>query len=528
MQNEETKPPPLNKAKFFTSSFFIHNSAFVLVALLALVIRLPSLSVRPMHTDESVNAYITGSLLTGEKYHYDPQDRHGPILYLVAKPFAQLCGAKNLSELTETQLRLVPVIIGSAMILLFGAAVNMFGFLPCLIAALLFAVAPLPVYYSRYFIHETLFVAATFGLMLSGWRTLKTGSLLFAALSGLLAAVMLACKETAVIHFFALALALVAVRFGAPSTRSARTDNGHQLAEPVLRVPSAKIVFAAFTVFIIATILLFTWFGQNWSALGDLVHAVSRFTARAGGEGHEKPFAYYFQLLDPLLVLSFLVVAGMYVAICDAVSGARKAGLLMAIYGLVSLLIYSCIPYKTPWLALNFWLPFALLSGVGLSAILDLIKNSAGRRGAMIAGLFLLATLGAQTKELCFDKPADEKNPLAYAHTGEDLLRLPERLDELAQQKNLANPRICVVLADAWPLPWYLRKFSNVGFWQPDQEIGAADFIITSSDTPDALLGRLKDARPEFFGARPGVLLILWPMPASDRTNEASAKPALP
>jgi uncharacterized protein (TIGR03663 family) len=474
-----------------------------------------------MHTDEAVNAYITGNLLTGEIYRYDPQDRHGPVLYLLAKPVVQLCGAKNFSDLTETQLRLVPVITGSAMILLFGAAVGMFGFLPCLIAALLFAVAPVPVYYSRYFIHETPFVAATFGLLISGWRTLQTGSLRFAALSGLLAAVILACKETAVIHFFALALAAGVQALTCPPGTLKREL---QLAG----TSAAKLILTAFAVFVLASVLLFTWFGQNWSALGDLIHAVSRFAARSGGEGHEKPFGYYFQLLDPLLVLSVLAVAGIYVVICEALGGARKAGLPLAIYGLSSLLIYSSIPYKTPWLALNFWLPFALLCGVGLSAMLDLLQQTAGRWGALVAGLFLLATLGAQTKALCFDHPADEKNPLAYAHTGEDLLRLPERLAELARRKNLANPRIVVVLADAWPLPWYLRKFSNIGYWQPGHEVGAADFLITSSDTPDALMGRLQGVRPEFFGARPNVLLILWSLPETERAAETPALPALP
>ena len=137
MQKEEIEQPRLTKAKVFTSSFFIHNSAFVLIALLALAVRLPQLGERPMHTDEAVNAYITGQMLAGEKYRYDPQDRHGPVLYLLAKPVVKLCGAKNFSELTETELRLTPVIIGCAMILLFGAAVEMFGFIACLVAALL-------------------------------------------------------------------------------------------------------------------------------------------------------------------------------------------------------------------------------------------------------------------------------------------------------------------------------------------------------------------------------------------------------
>src|SRR5665213_650047 len=152
MQNAETKTRRLNAETVFTSSFFIQHSAFILIALLALAVRLPQLGVRPMHTDEAINAYIVGQSLAREKYHYNPIDRHGPALVELTLPLVQIEGAKKFSDLTETQLRLVPVLIGSATILLFGAAVEIFGFIPSLVAALLFAVAPLPVYYSRYFI----------------------------------------------------------------------------------------------------------------------------------------------------------------------------------------------------------------------------------------------------------------------------------------------------------------------------------------------------------------------------------------
>ncbi len=524
-----------------TPSPKIRWAVFFLIALLALAVRLPQLGERPMHTDEAINAYRTGELLAGENFRYDPKDRHGPALFVLAGPVVKICGAKNFSELTETQLRLTPVIVGSGMILLFGAAVEMFGFSACLVAALLFVFAPLPVYYSRYFIHETLFVAATLGLILSAWRagtpasgmartagvsasgcsgdTLKrelqlagseTGVPWSAALAGFCAALMLACKETAVIHFFALGVALVVHRFGTPASGPARTGTLHQLAGSETGVPSAKIIFTALAVFIFTVVLLFTWFGQHWAGLTDLFRAIPHLAARAGGEGHEKPFGYYFHLLDPLFVLSLLAVAGIYAAICDAVGGTRKVGLPLVIYALAVSLIYSAIPYKTPWLALNLWLPFALLCGLGTGSILELINNPNGRWGAGIAVAFLLATLGAQTKEFVFDKPADEKNPYAYAHTGEDLLRLPGRLDELARENKTANPRIAVVATDAWPLPWYLRKFSTVGYWQPGQETGDADFFITTSDPPTNLTERLKNFRPEFFGARPEVLLMLW------------------
>jgi len=92
-----------------------------------------------MHTDEAVNAYIVGQLLAGQKYTYDAVDRHGPALAALALPLARLQGARTFSDLTESQLRLAPVLAGTATILLFGAAAEIFGFVPCVIAALLFS-----------------------------------------------------------------------------------------------------------------------------------------------------------------------------------------------------------------------------------------------------------------------------------------------------------------------------------------------------------------------------------------------------
>ena len=505
MQNEEPKQPPLTSAKFFTSSFFLRHSAFVLIALLALAIRLPQLGERPMHTDESVNAYLTGKLLAGESFKYDSQDRHGPALFLVAEPLVKLLGAKNFSALTETELRLTPVIVGSATILLFGAGVELFGFAACLVAALLFAIAPLPVYYSRYFIHETLFVAATLGLILSGARLWKTPSASSATFAGVCAALMLACKETAVIHFFALGVALFF----------------SQLPKPHRKFPPVKIVGTALAVFLVTTILLFTWFGRNWTVFADMLQAIPRFAARAGGEGHEKPFGYYFQLLDPLLILFLVAVAGIYAAVCDAVVGCRRQNLALVIYGLVVALIYSAIPYKTPWLALNLWLPLTLLCGLGVNAFWEQMKTPAARWGVVAAGVFLLATLASQTQTLVFNQPADVKNPYAYAHTSEDLLGLPPRLAELAQEYKIADPVIAVVAKDAWPLPWYLRKFSQVGYWQPGETIiGDVNFFITMTDVTGPLAERLKGFRPEFFGVRPNVLLILWTPPKAANRHE--------
>lgn len=452
-----------------------------------------------MHTDESINAYIIRGLLAGEAYHYDPQDRHGPTLYFLAEPLVRVLGAKNFADLTETQLRLVPVIVGSLAVLLFGAAVEMFGFTACIIAALLFAFAPLPLYYSRYFIHETLFVAATFGLILSLWRTLQSNAVLPAAVAGFCAGLMLATKETCVIHFAALGIAALAFKLSRPS-KPAR--------------PATRAIAVAIAAFLLTVVLLFTWFGQNWHGLANLIHAAPSAASRAGGQGHEKPFWYYAGLLFDGWSgagLFALAMTGLGMSVLDFVNQKKiTAPVFITIYTVIIACIYSAIPYKTPWLALNFWLPMCLLAGVAVMRIMELPLSPDARGCLLLAGILLTVAVVRDDRCRVFRFPIADGNPYAYAHTGENLLDLPPRLEQLARQEKLAQPLIAVVAADPWPLPWYLRKFSRVGFWQPGQDTGSADFFITSPEAADQLGDKLKGCHPEFFGVRPEVLIILW------------------
>jgi uncharacterized protein (TIGR03663 family) len=478
-------------------------AAFLLIALLGLLIRLPRLGERPMHTDEAVNAYIVGQLLDGNSFNYDPQDRHGPLLAALALPLVRLQGAKTFSDLSESELRLTTVIAGSVTILLFGAAVEMFGLLPCLIAAMLFACAPLPVYYDRYFIHESLFVAATFGLIVSGWHACKRHSIVLTAISAACAALMLAGKETAVIHFVALSAA--AFIFWRWNLRG----------ESPVGLPRPRAVLAAVTVFLLVIVALFTWFGSNSKALIALLQAIPATFARAGGEGHEKPFWYFVQLL--LGDWSGRIIVAL--ACIGLLQTLRKrdstACGFLAFYFLFIVLIYSLIPYKTPWLALNFWMPIALFSGKAVDSFLHITENFSRVRIAIpviciLAGVAIGAIVARDTRQRVFAHPADEANPYAYAHTSEDLLGLPAEIDRLMQLKGIAKPRIAVIAADPWPLPWYLRRYSEVGFWQPGQPLDKADFYITSTEAAEQYEDQLQNFRAEFFGSRPGVLILLW------------------
>jgi uncharacterized protein (TIGR03663 family) len=479
-----------------------HWPIFVLIALGGLALRLPQLSARPMHTDEAINAYIVGQVLAGEAFPYDPHDRHGPALAAFAAPLARMEGAKKLSDLTESELRLTPVLAGTVTILLFGAADELFGFVPCVIAALLFAGASLPVYYDRYFIHESLFVAATFALILSGWQALKTSSAGIAALAGACAALMLAAKETAVLHFFALVAAALVFRLW--------NLRGYQRSFAIRPRP----VMAAVFTFLALIVVLFTWFGRNWGAPAGLLHALPNLLARASGQGHEKPVWYFAQLLSGgwsgglLLALAGI---GFFLALRERAASPFS---FLAYYAFSIAAIYSLIPYKTPWLALNLWLPLMLLAALAIHSLWRMAAKHFAPPAIIpvfcILGALAVALIAHDTRQRVFLQPADETNPYAYAHTSEDLLGLPAEIGELSRRNAIATPRIAVIAADPWPLPWYLRHFAEVGFWQPGQHPQEADFYITSTEAAEQYKDQLENFRPEFFGARPGVLILLW------------------
>jgi hypothetical protein len=125
---------------------------------------------------------------------------------------------------------------------------------------------------------------------------------------------------------------------------------------------------------------------------------------------------------------------------------------------------------------------------------------------AAIAGVLIAHDM----RQRVFLHPADESNPYAYAHTSEDILGLAAEIQDESRKNAIARPRIAVIASDPWPLPWYLRQFEQVGFYQPGQQVADADFYITSTEASEQYADRLRKFRPEFFGVRPNVLILLW------------------
>ena len=172
---------------------------FFIFIIAAAWLRFSSLEIRPMHTDEAVHGIKFGQLLEEGIYRYDKYDYHGPTLnYFTLIPVV-LREQSTLVALDEITLRSITAFFGVAMLLILLMLKRVPGRRDLLWLAAFFSVAPMLVFYSRYYIQELLFVFFNLFFIFSAFNYLlhkKTGWIVAA---GIFAGLMMATKETWII-----------------------------------------------------------------------------------------------------------------------------------------------------------------------------------------------------------------------------------------------------------------------------------------------------------------------------------------
>ncbi|MEW5900582.1 MAG: hypothetical protein AB1715_03870, partial [Acidobacteriota bacterium] len=280
---------------------------------------------------------------------------------------------------------------------------------------------------------------------------------------------------------------------------------------------------------ILVAVLLFTSFFQNPRGFWDSILSFKIYFVRAGEAGfHVQPWSYYMRLLafsrtgtGPIWSEAMILI----LAAIGSVASFRKAAgdknrflfpKFIFFYAVLAAAAYSLIPYKTPWNLLPFYVGFIILSGNGAAALFQVSRKNAWRILIYILLGLGFFHLGAQSYRSNFVLPADPKNPYVYAQTLPDFLKLVRRIEDLAAIHPDGREMLVKVIAspyETWPLPWYLRAFGRVGYWQDAAQVPAATetaLLITDLDQglrlePD-LKGRFQS---EFYGLRPNVFLLL-------------------
>jgi uncharacterized protein (TIGR03663 family) len=139
------------------------------VLAIAALLRVPYLELKPLHHDEGVNGFFLLGLLRQGKYQYNPTNYHGPTLYYLTLPLASLADSHH--WLSTWVVRSVTVAFGLATVWLALSLRRHIGAVGALACAALLAVSPGMVFFSRYYIHEMLFVFFTLGIVVGALRS---------------------------------------------------------------------------------------------------------------------------------------------------------------------------------------------------------------------------------------------------------------------------------------------------------------------------------------------------------------------
>jgi hypothetical protein len=203
----------------------------------------------------------------------------------------------------------------------------------------------------------------------------------------------------------------------------------------------------------------------------------------------------------------------------------------LGVYTLVIGVIYAAIPYKTPWCALGFLHGVILLAGVGAAVV---VRIAPGRVFKAIAVLMLVATAGQltwQAYRASFVAYEDRTNPYVYSHTTNDVPAFVRQIRHIA----LAHPdgtdmHVQVICPDDdfWPLPWYMRDFSRVGWFSKEPRsregkvLAAAPLIIAQPEMEAVVV------QYNYLRQPPGHRHLLKQLPPKDEGQEWLFRPFVP
>jgi uncharacterized protein (TIGR03663 family) len=522
-------PPAPPAGEISKSTWLIVSLAVLFVAAF---LRLYDLNLVPLHHDEGVNGNFLVRLVREGYYHYDPQNYHGPTIYYFAAFFPWVLrllsgpDAQNKYGLSTVAIRWVPALFGIATVALVFTLRRNLGTIATLSAAFLLAVSPGAVYLSRYFIHETLFVFFTLGIVVAAVKYYEDPHPVYLILAAISAGLLFATKETALISAAVLVIALVLTRAarelwnrsigsGRKAKKRKRSERGSSAGVDDERNLLERIggpirlaiwLTIALGIFVAVNVLFYSSFFTNFpQGVYDSLKTF-QFWTKTGKEAHVHPLATYISWL--LLQESPLLILGAMGAMVAVIRPAKSFALFVALWAFGLIAAYSLIAYKTPWLSLNFIVPLALCSGVAIQWFFEeLVRLGADDRIRVyvLAGTLLLALgplpgfarefdqiimsnsqnglvgaihetkfhwktfiPGYQTIDLNFlNYDNDDRYYVyVYAHTRRETLKLVDEINRLAERTHQGGETgITIVSPEYWPMPWYLRDYKRVGYF---------------------------------------------------------------
>lgn len=480
----------LNKDKIIYWSIFF----------LALISRFAALSIKPPHSDEGVNGFFVNQLWEKGYFVYNPQNYHGPLLFPLFQISEKLFGfgIHSLRAVTALfSLLTVWVILRTAVL---GRHASFY-------AALALALSPGMIFFGRSAIHEPVFLFFQI-LWMAGFvklmeRTDRQAVVLFSG--GLLGCVLL--KETFVIFGFSL---LAAWAWTGISPKILGTLGRNVDPTPRMEPQGIDRSFLLKTgiIAICLWVVFFTGFLHSRKGMTDFFIAlVPWLKTGVGGSGHDKPFFYWLNLMGRY---EWAALAGIAGAVAGAFSQSWKVR-AVSFFALVNGVVYSLIPYKTPWCIMDILWPYVLVAGYWFErAVLT------SHRKGVPAFLFILcagavivghsAVVGYRLNALNYTDPHE---PYVYVQTKNDVAMIQDLIRrKILEQADFQNLKVQVNLKDPWPLPWLFSRLPHAEFGNqnltpaPGADIIFTEVSVSDRDLAGSYLRRkieLRDAREPIY-----------------------------
>ena len=466
-------------------SIFTFERIFILILILAFILRFLVLDLKLLHHDEAIHSWFSYELLTKGAWQYDPS-YHGPFLYYVTAGMFALIGPSDFAA------RLLPSLFGFAIIPLVYAIYRI-GYInknQTLVAALFIAISPDMVFFSRFLRHDIFMLFFTMLFLVAILYWFERGTTGFAVIAAIAAAGALSCKEEmpVIVIVFVLFFFFSAWkgRFSLPPQwkadlaalcRARGRDHERALLgvllprglahRPELRVTLQGVHFEMNTTgwyraidhwtdmhnqqrlggpmyFYLPLFLLYELPIFILALIGTVqfmtagLHPV-RFIKKVKNWIRERRFALPTSDLAAITLQQFK----------DGQEHNRKSEEFFRfciVWMIATMAFYAYVGEKVPWLIIAQLLPMCFVATYRL--------NWQKTAFALAGCIFLIV----MTWHVAF-VPADINEPIIQVQNSEEMREVMALMD--------ASDHVVIASKDYWPIPWYFRgdKWSKIEFY---------------------------------------------------------------
>jgi uncharacterized protein (TIGR03663 family) len=477
----------MTKARFFASD--TERRAWMILLLLAALLRLVALAARPYHHDESIHAKLSNDLATSGIYQYDPV-YHGPVQYymvalalrlqgIFANPKAMVPGEGDAAA------RMPAALGGVALVALALLLRPRFGSATALVAGTLLAVSPTVLYYTRFCREDVWSLLGTAGTFLFLESFVREGRLRDAAFSALFLSVAFASKE----NFYVLGALMIPSVLASWAEPGRGLDLWNRLRKLIDFLEKNGVALAAaLFLFFDVSLLLYTVFLHHPESGNPVLTAITYWWGQHKVERVSGPKTFH---LPRLLQYEFAIMIPAFILIFRRWRTFTAVERFLAGWGVSSLVMYAWLGEKTPWLIVHQILPFVPLAA---KAWVEGWESSRPWRiaGAACAAVTVWFSISLSFVHSAITPAIPKAESVIYVQTCPEMLDLRDKI--LAYGRVGEVPAAIVAGEAGWPMSWYVRR-APVNWEMPKGDL-----------RPPIVLCDVKDADKAAAALEPGYL----------------------